>query len=75
MVLLIGQDILLRILHPGQILGDQLLELRLVHQNGLNGAFDQVQALAEVLYGRRGHLPGQPPGYGINYGSENAEDQ
>ena len=59
---LIGAHIGLRVLHPGDLLGDQCLELRLTVENRLNGTLDEIQTLAEVLNRRGGHLPGDPPG-------------
>ena len=44
---------LLRIFCHCNFLGDQLLKIRLIFQNSFYRAFYQIQALAEILYGRR----------------------
>ena len=58
LVPLVDLDVGLRVLRPRGLLGNQHLKLRLITQDGFDGALDQVQAFAQVLDGRRGHLLG-----------------
>ena len=75
LIFLMDADIFLRVIRPGDLLGDQLLELRLIAQDRLNRTLDQVQAFAQVLNGGRGHLLGYLPRHRKNNHPKNAENR
>ena len=75
LVPLIDLDVRLRVLRPGDLLGNELLELRLAAQDSLNGALNQVQALAQVLDGGGGHFPGYFLGDRKHNAPKHAENQ
>ena len=70
-----GEDEGLRVLRPGGLPGEEGLELRLVVQDGLDGALDEIQAFAQVLDGGGGHFLGGAPGHHKYNCAEHAEDE
>ncbi len=75
LVFLVAEDVGLGVLELGELLREQGLELGLAAQGGLDHAFEQVEALAEALDGRAGHLPGGLLRHRKDDGAKDAKNQ
>lgn len=69
----VGTDISRRVIRAGDLLGNQGLKVRLAAKDRLNGALNQVQALAQVLNSGGRHLPGYFPRHHGNNCPEDGE--